>query len=314
VAQQRIGALDLIGSSRIARATVLIFTALLLASCITQATPSPSPEPTATPTPSTRPRLELSTYQYALQTKGKMRVGVRDTSAPYASRAASGRYEGFEPDLAREIAKAIWGTKDDPDSHIEWVSIDMSTRVAALTSDQADIVLAALPIDDDTAKVIDLTDTYYKDGQRLLVKKTNEDIKELADAASGEETVSAVKGSPWEANIRRITNDRAKVLPLDSVEFCLQALTSGAADAFTQDEVSLVALATKDATLKVVAKQFTEDRLGIGIKKNVSADRQGFKDFVNTALLKIVADRTWSAIFEKYVTPVTGEKKQLPTD
>jgi putative glutamine transport system substrate-binding protein len=303
-------------SSRAIRATVAALAALVLASCITQATPSPSPSATtsASATASTRPRLELSTYQYALQTKGKMRVGVRDTSAPYASRAASGRYEGLEPDLAREIAKAIWGTKDDPDSHIEWISIDMSTRVAALTSNQADIVLAALPIDDSTSKVVDLTDPYYKDGQRLLVKKTNEDIKELVDAASGEETVSAVKGSPWEANIRRITNDRAKVLPLDSVEFCIQALASGAADAFTQDEAALVAIATKDPTLKVVAKQFTDDRLGIGIKKNESADRQGFKEFVNTALLKIVADRTWAAIFEKYVTPVTGEKKQLPTD
>jgi ABC-type amino acid transport substrate-binding protein len=46
----------------------------------------------------------------------------------------------------------------------------------------------------------------------------------------------------------------------------------------------------------------------------VSADRQGFKEFVNTALLKIVADRTWARLFEKHITPWTGEKKQLPTD
>jgi len=243
-----------------------------------------------------------------------MRVGLRDTAAPFATRAASGKYDGFEADIAREIARAIWGANDDPDSHIEWVSIDMSTRVAALTSNQADLVLAAFAIDDDTAKVIDLTDTYYKDGQRLLVKKTNDDIKELVDVASGEDTVSAVKASPWEANIRRITNDRAKVLPLDSIEFCMQALASGAADAYTQDEAGLVSLATKDATVKIVGKQFTEDKLGIGIKKNVGADRQGFKEFINNALLKIVADRTWAKLFAKYITPVTGDTKQLPTD
>jgi putative glutamine transport system substrate-binding protein len=243
-----------------------------------------------------------------------MRVGVRDTSAPFAARAARGKYEGFEADIAREIARAIWGTRDDPDSHIEWVSIDASTRVAALTSDQADIVLAALPIDDDTQKVIDVSDPYYKDGQRLLVKKTNDEIKELVDAASGEETVAAVKGSAWEANLRRITNERAKILPLESVDFCLQALTSGAADAYTQDEAGLVTIVAKDPTLKIVSKQFTEDRLGIGIKKSVSADRQGFREFVNAALLRIVADRTWAGLYERYVTPITGEKKQLPTD
>jgi len=292
--------------------------ALVLASCIfQQVTPSPSPTPSPTVTQSagpTRPRLDLSSYQYALQTKGKMKVGLRDTSAPFATRNANGTYDGFEADIAREIARAIWGANDDPDTHIEWVSIDMSTRVSALTSNQADLVLAALTIDDDTAKVIDLSDPYYKDGQRLLVKKTNDDIKELVDVASGEETVTAIKASPWEANIRRITNDRVKVLPLDSVEFCLQALTSGAADAYTQDEAGLVSLATKDTTVKIVGKQFTEDKLGIGIKKNVSADRQGFKEFVNNALLKIVADRTWAKLFTKYITPVTGDTKQLPTD
>ena len=303
-------------ASAIARGLAPLISAIVLASCIFQQS-SPSPSPSATATASagaTRPRLELSTFQYALQTKGKIRVGLRDAAAPYAARASSGKYDGFEADLAREIARAIWGAREDPDAHIEWVSIDASTRIAALTSDQADIVLAGLTIDDDNAKAIDLSDPYYKDGQRLAVRKTNEDIKELADAASGEETVSALKGSVWEANLKRITNDRAKILALESVDFCVQALKTGAADAYTQDEAALVSLVAKDPDLKIVAKQFTEERFGIGIKKNVSADRQGFKEFVNGALLKIVADRTWAGLFEKYVTPITGEKKQLPTD
>jgi putative glutamine transport system substrate-binding protein len=304
---------------RFARILTPILTALLLSSCGLFGQPELSPSPTSTSTATgsaapTRPRLELSTYQYALQTRGKIRVGVRDFTAPFSARVPSGSYEGFEADIAREIARAIWGAHEDPDTHIEWVSIDASTRVSALTSNQADIVLAALTIDDDTAKVIDLSDTYYKDGQRLLVKKTNDDIKELVDVAGGSETVSAVKGSPWEANIRRITNERARVLTLDTVEFCLQALTTGAADAYTQNEASLVAIAAKDPNVKIVSKQFTEDRLGIGIKQNVSADRQGFKEFVNTALLRIVADRTWAKLFEKHITPWTGDKKQLPTD
>jgi ABC-type amino acid transport substrate-binding protein len=304
---------------RFARILTPILTALLLSSCGLFSQPEISPSPTPTPTQTssaapTRPRFELSSYQYALQTRGKIRVGVRDFSAPFAARVPSGAYEGFEADIAREIARAIWGANEDPDTHIEWVSIDMSTRVAALTSNQADIVLAALPIDDDTAKVIDLSDTYYKNGQRLLVKKTNDDIKELVDLVSNADTATVVKASPWEANIRRITNERVKVLPLDTVEFCLQALNTGAADAYTQDEATLVTIAAKDANVKIVSKQFTEDRLGIGIKQNVSADRQGFKEFVNTALLKIVADRTWAKLFEKHITPWTGDKKQLPTD
>jgi len=299
------------------RIVTALFAAFLLSSCFapntTQSTPTPNATSTA-PAGPTRPRLELSTYQYALQTKNKMRVGVRDNAAPYSTRGTNGQYTGFEPDVAREIAKAIWGTVDDPSTHIEWISVDNSTRVSALTSNQVDIVVAGLLINDANKKAIDLTDSYYKDGQRLLVMKTNDQIKELIDVAAGDETVTVVKGTPWEENVRRVTNDRAKVLPLDTLQFCMQALTSGAADALTQDEAALIGLVLKDATVKIVGKPFTDDEMGVGIKQNASADRQGFREFVNIALLKIVADRTWAKFYETYITPVTGDKKQLPSD
>ena len=298
------------------RIVTALCAALVLSSCIfgpdtTQPTPTPTSTTSSGPT---RPRLELSTYQYALQTKNKMRVGVRDNAAPYSMRGTNGQYTGLEPDIAREIAKAIWGTIDDPSTHIEWISVDNSTRVSSLTNNQADIVVADLLINDANKKVIDLSDGYYRDGQRLLVMKTNDQIKELVDVAAGDQTVTVVKGTPWEENVRRVTNDRAKVFPLDTLEFCMQALTSGAADALTQDEAALVGLVLKDTTVKIVGKQFTDDQMGIGIKQNVSADRQGFREFVNNSLLKIVADRTWAKLYETYVTPVTGERKQLPTD
>ena len=303
---------------RLARVAVPLVAAVLITSCIfgpdtSKPSPSPSESPTASPGP-TRPRLELSTYQYALQTKGKMRVGVRDNAAPMSARASGGRYDGFEPDIAREIARAIWGPNEDPDAHIEWVSVDESTRVSALTSSQADITIAALVIDDDARKVIDLTDTYLRTGQRLLVKKSNEQIKEVVDVTTGDQTVCAIKGSQAELELGRVTNDRAKVLPLDTLDFCVQALQSGAADAFTHDELVLAGIVAKDPSVKIVGKPFTEKLLGIGIKKNVSADRQGFREFVNTALLTIVANRTWAVIFEKDLTPVTGDRKQRPTD
>jgi polar amino acid transport system substrate-binding protein len=298
------------------RIVTALCAALLLSSCIfgpdtTQSTPTPTPAVSASPT---RPRLELSTYQYALQTRNKIRVGVRDNAAPYSTRATNGQYTGFEPDMAREIAKAIWGTIDDPNTHIEWVLINESTRISALTSNQADIVVAGLLINDANRTLIDLSDPLYRDGQRLLVMKTNDQIKEIVDVAAGDQTVTVVKDSVWEKNILRVTNERAKVLSLSTLDFCMQALSSGAADALTADEATLVVLALKDPTVKIVGKGFTEDQAGIGLKQNVSADRQGFREFVNNALLKIVADRTWARLYEMHITPVTGEKKQLPSD
>lgn len=296
-----------------------IAVALVVAGCQQQATPSPSPTTTASPTP-TRPRFELSTYQYALQTKGKIRVAIRDKGYLPLSDAALtgttlGKARGFEPDLAREIAKAIFGANDDPDAHIEWISVDDSTRVSALTSAQADIAIAAIAIADDTKKTIDLSDPYLTVGQRLLVKKANDQIKEIADVATGENTVCAQQGSRSEDELRKITNDRAKILPLRTFDFCMQALASGAADAVVGDEIALFGpMAKQPNDFRLAGKPFATQQLGIGMKKSASGDRTGFREFVNTSLLAIVANRTWAKLYETHITPLSGEKKQLPTD
>jgi ABC-type amino acid transport substrate-binding protein len=146
------------------------------------------------------------------------------------------------------------------------------------------------------------------------VRKTNDQIKEIADVASGEQTVCAVTDSAAAKDLRTITNNRVKILDLSSLEFCVQALGSGAADAIAADEIALFGIAFKDPNTKLVAKPFTDQRLGIGMKQNASGDRQGFLEFVNGALLKIVADRTWARLYEKHITQLTGDKKQLPTD
>lgn len=305
----------MIASRALGRAAVVL-AALIVVSCNPFTTPEPPRTPSPVPT-SSRPRFELSTYEYALQTKGKIRVAIRDGTGftPLSSGSVQGKTEGFEPDLARELARAIWGPNDDPDTHITWISVDNSTSVAALTSNQADVTFAGLLIDDPlNNKAIDLSDLYLHTGPRLLVKKTNDQIKEISDVASGEQTVCAVKGGRPEQELKKITSSGAKVLELETLAFCTQALAQGAADAIASDETILYGLVLKDQNLKLVGNRFTDDRFGIGMKKNVAGDRQGFLEFVNTALLKIVADRTWAKIYEKDITPASGDKKQIPTD
>lgn len=295
----------------------LIAAAMLMTSCQSTVTPSPSAAPTATasPTPS-RPRFELATYQYGLQTKGKIRVAIQAGVPPLTlPRTGTEAPAGFEPDLARRLATAIFGSSDDPDTHIEWIAVDGGTRLSALTSDGADITIATVPITADTKRVVELSDPYLTAGQRLLVKKANDQIKELADVATGEQTVCAVQGSPGEAEIRRRTNERARILPLATLDFCLRALQIGAADAVVGDEIALLGLVWKQpADLKLTGKAFATTALGIAMKKSVAGDREGFREFIDVTLLAIVADRSWARLYEKDVTPTSGDTRQLPSD
>src|SRR2546427_4554015 len=160
----------------------LALLAMVIAACI----PQPSPDtatPTARPT-LTRPRFELATYMYALQTKGKIRIGVLDKAIPFAVHDSTGLRTGFEVDLGRELAKAIFGPRQDPDSVIEWIPVERTTAVSALIGAQADVTLAQLAAPESGTgfdSPVDLSDPYFVTGERILIKSSNDEIKDLPD-------------------------------------------------------------------------------------------------------------------------------------
>ena len=63
---------------------------------------------------------------------------------------------------------------------------------------------------------------------------------------------------------------------------------------------------------KIVGKPFSDEPYGIGVKKNQNGDRQGFVPFVNTWLAGMIQDGTWGKLYEKHITPVSGDKKTSP--
>jgi len=273
--------------------------------------PESSPGPSATLTPAAtlaRPRFELATYMYALQTKGKIRIGALDNAAPISSRDASGRYSGFEPDLGRELAKAIFGPRQDIDTVIEWISVDSATAVTALTSLQADVVIARLPITDEHAAVIDLTDTYFVSGERLLVLTSNDEIKDLADLDT--KTVCVQSGSGVDAHVTD-ANDSARTLALDTYASCVGALQQGQVDAIGAEELTLWGLARQEPNTKIVGHALLEQRYGVRTKKNTS-DRHGFLPFLNTWLAGVIRDGTWGRLYAQHITPLSKETKTSP--
>jgi ABC-type amino acid transport substrate-binding protein len=291
------------------RLVALALIAILLAGCSPEVALPPSPTPTPTPAATAaRPRFELATYMYALQTKGKIRIGALDNSAPFSARDPSGKYSGFEPDLGRELARAIFGPRQDIDAVIEWVPVDSSTAVSALTSLQADVVIARIAISDERAAAIDLTDTYFTTGERILVSTSNDEIKDLADLDT--KTVCVQSGSGVDAHIDD-ANGAARTLALDTYSSCLGALQQGQVDAIAADEVTLWRLMAQDSKTKIVGHPIVEERYGIGTKKSAS-DRQGFLPFLNTWLGVVVRDGTWGRLYTQDIAPVSKETKTSP--
>jgi ABC-type amino acid transport substrate-binding protein len=287
--------------------------AFIATACTGGGTATPSATAAATASTSTRPKFELSTYQYSLQTKGKIRIGTQEDNTPFSVKnPATSKWDGFDVAYGREIAKAIFGESDDPDKFIEWVPVTSATRIPTLTDNKADVIIKTFTINEDRKKQIDFTDVYFKTGQRILVKKDNTAIKEVADLAG--KTVCAQRGSTSEQNITTATNSAARPLLLDSYPACLLALQQGQADAVSTDETILFGLVKADANTKIVGKYFSTEPYGIGVKKSVGGDRTGFVDFINRTMIVMITSGTWAKLYEQYITPVSGDKKRTPDD
>jgi len=245
---------------------------------------------------------------YALQTKGRIRIGALDDAAPFSSRDPSGRYAGFEPDLGRELAKAIFGPRQDIDSAIEWISVDRSSAVTALTSLQADVVIARLPTTEERAATVDLSDPYFITGERILVRSTESEIKDLADLDT--KTVCVQSGSGVDAHVAD-ANDSARTLALDTYASCVGALQQGQVDAIGADELTLWGLLGQDPNTKIVGRPLVEERYAIGTKKNTS-DRYGFLPFLNIWLAGAIRDGTWGRLYAQHISALSKETRTMP--
>jgi ABC-type amino acid transport substrate-binding protein len=286
--------------------------AFVATACGTGGTPAASPT-AATSQAAAKPRLDLSTYQYALQTKGKIRIGTQEDNTPFSVKVpTTGKWDGFDVAIGREIAKAIFGEAEDVEKFIEWVPVVSATRIPAITDNKADIVIKTFTINDERKTQIDFSDVYFRTGQRILVKKDNTTIKEAADMAG--KTICSQRGSTSEKNISTATNNAARPLLLDSYPACLLALQQGQADAVSTDETILFGLVKQDPNTKIVGKYFSAEPYGIGVKKSAGGDRTGFVDFINRTMITLITTGKWATFYEQHITPVSGDKKRTPDD
>jgi ABC-type amino acid transport substrate-binding protein len=248
-----------------------------------------------------------------LQARGRIRVGTSENNAPFSQRDASGSWSGFDVDLARELARAIFGASGDPDSEIEFVPVTSATRIPSLVTDKVDVVFQTLVITDERKQQIDLSDAYFITGQRLLIKRSDDTITGVADLGP-DKTVCVQRGAPAEKAIRDATLGRARILSLDGYPACLEALQQGAADAVSTDEGILYGLVRQDPTTKIVGKPLTAQGYGVGIKKDQGGDRAGFLPFINDWLDRLEATGVWQRLYEKDITPLSGDTRRVPGD
>lgn len=242
--------------------------------------PSVSQQPKA-------PTFPAGSYMETIQKRGMLKAGVKQDQVGFGYLdPRTNKTEGFDVDMVKEIAKAIFG---DPEK-VELIKVVSAQRIPFLQEDQLDIVAATMTINDERKQQIDFSDVYYLAGQQVLVPR-NSTATSIKDFAG--KTVCSAKGSTSEQNIRT-QQPAAQLLLFDTYSECLTAMQQGRADGISTDDIILKGLQKQDPNTKLIGDPFTKEPYGMGIKKG----RSEFVKFVNDLVAEMKKDGRWATIYK----------------
>lgn len=121
-----------------------------------------------------------------------IKAGIEKNNLPLSYSDGSGKYEGFEVDLAREAGKRMG-------REIQFVPIDMDQGYSALNSGFADVLWGGVTDNYFNSDNMLLSSPYLTDNQVVIVKR-NSTIDSL-DGLKGK-TVGAVRGTQAERSLK----------------------------------------------------------------------------------------------------------------
>ncbi|MDR3083579.1 MAG: glutamate ABC transporter substrate-binding protein [Streptomyces sp.] len=211
----------------------------------------------------------------AIKKRGYVSVGVDQNSYRWGYRdpnTVGSDLEGFDIDLAHEIARQIIGDADAVRFH----AIPTNQRIPAIKSGEVDMVVRTMTINCDRLKDVAFSDPYFTTGQQVLAPRAS-DITGYDKSLTGKKICSA-EGSTANADLSAdkksgrlpASADISTTVPnqLD----CLVKLQLGEVDAVVTDGALAASQAAQDPTVELKGKPFTTEYYGVAMNKEAGDD------------------------------------------
>ncbi len=246
----------------------------------------------------------------AIKKRGYLRVATSgDVVLWGATDTTTGNPEGYDVDLATEIAKKL-GV-----SRIVYTVIPYSRRLNVLnpgptgTPAQVDLVAQQMTINcarwSGTAKTataaaspgINLSIPYYVAGAKFLVRS---DLNYTNSKDLKGQTVCGTVGSTSLAAAATVPG--VETVQAASAGQCLVRFEEGEATAIVSDETTLAGFKKQDPRSKIVGDAISPGPYGLGTQP----DATNFTQFVNAVLVELRADGTLTRLYNKWMKPTVG--------
>lgn len=220
---------------------------------------------------------------------GRLVVGIDQDAYLFSFRdPISGDLAGFEIDIARRIARALFG---DPDA-IQFRAITTADRIPVLERGEVDMVIRTMTMNCERWRRVAFSTEYLSSGQRLLVREGS-GIRGLADL--GGRKVCASHGSSSIPNLQRAPSRPIAVSSPLLID-CLVLLQQHQVDAISSIDTLLATLAVQDPNTTIVGEKITDDPAGIAMPLGA----EDLVRFVNGVLDQMRADGSWAASYKRW--------------
>ncbi|WP_449277951.1 ABC transporter substrate-binding protein/permease [Leucobacter sp. GX24907] len=226
----------------------------------------------------------------ALDLEGKKFTIATDTTfAPFEFRQG-GELVGIDMDILNHIA-------EDQNFQVDIQSLGFQAAVSAVTSGQADGVIAGMSITDERKETFDFSDPYFDSGVQMAVSEDNTEIEGYEDLAG--ETVVAKGGSEGEAEAKKLSEEYDfTVKALDQSTSLIESVKNGSAVAVFDDYPVLKYGIEQGNGLKVVTDKIPGGQYGFAVAKGENAD---LLEAFNNGLARMQADGSYDEVLTTYL-------------
>lgn len=222
---------------------------------------------------------------------GRLIVGLDTGSNPFSFRdPITGDIRGFDVDIARAIAVAIFGQA----GAIEYRVLSDSERTQALEDHTVDVVVKTMSITCDRLRDVAFSSPYYVASQRIL--STRGSGIDGPDKLAGKQ-VCAARGATSIGRIQSL-EPRARMVTTTTWSDCLVMLQQRQVDAVSTDDGILAGLAEQDPWVQVVGPGLGDEYYGVGIPKG----QDDMVRFVNGVLTRLSTSGQWQQMYDRWLS------------
>ncbi len=226
-----------------------------------------------------------------IKARGKLLVGVSETSPPFSSRE-NGKIVGYDVDLAARVAKRLGVPMD-------FVSVKNSERIPSLQQDRIDLAASGMTRADNRRHLVGFSLAYLISPHTVIIRKDSgiTAVKQMAG-----KKLALVRGASVDKELKEAV-PTMEIEHFDDYAACFKALAEKRVAGFLADEVLLWAFAYKNGSPQdymMIPDYDLPRTAGFAIKK----DEPRFTKLVDDTLLDLEKSGEAQKIFDAWFAPV----------